>query len=139
MKEQLADLTPREQRILAAIIRERDAYKALRHGIAARILNGTIWVQLLVIRRIDTGPDTEPASLAPMVRSTDSLEFLVRAIGKLPDPHRQAMRLQVLAHKSADEIAAELRMPVAETEHLLGEAAVKLRAILATVAERRKG
>jgi DNA-directed RNA polymerase specialized sigma24 family protein len=137
-KAQLADLTPREQRILSEIIRERDTYTALRRGIAARILNGTIWVQLLVIRRVDAGvPDTVPAPREPMVRKDDSPSATAQAINKLPDPHRMALRMRLLDEKSVDEISAELGMSFGEAEALLSEAGRKLRAVLALAAEPR--
>lgn len=138
-KAQLADLTPREQRILAEIIRERDNFKALRRGIAARILGGTIWVQLLVIRRVDAGPDTVPAPLPlePKVRKDDPPSAIAQAINKLPDPHRMALRMRLLQEQSVDEISAELGMSFGETEALLSEAGRKLRAVLALAAEPR--
>ena len=139
-ESQLSTLTDREAAAMQVWIDKRALYRATGHGLAARAVGLAIWLVWQAQRKVDTGPDTEPVPIErlPNVRATDSLAFLVRAINKLPDPHRQAMRMQVLAHRSADEIAAELGLPVAEAESLLGEAAVKLRSILSLSAERTK-
>jgi len=68
----------------------------------------------------------------PEFRQTDSREVQIDAIARLPDPERMVMRLYVLGRKTTDQIAAELGLSVAETEHLLHEAARLLRKELAS-------
>lgn len=135
----LEGLSAREGLALQALIDKRAVYRAMGHGMAARTMGLAIWLVWQVLHKVDAGPDTAQAPMPPIpqVRRDDSREFLARAIDKLPHPGRQAMRLHVLMHKSADEIATEMGMSVGDAEHLLGEAAAKLRTILSMSAERR--
>ena len=55
---------------------------------------------------------------------------LSAAIDKLPDPHRDVMRLHLRGKQSADEIAQRLGIQVAEIEQMLYEGNLKLQRLL---------
>jgi DNA-directed RNA polymerase specialized sigma24 family protein len=126
-EDQLADLTPREAAVMRALIAEREAYIAAGDAAAAAV----VWKAIEKAWQILGHP--EP----PRFRKHDSRVVQARAIDKLSDPHRQAMRLKLLEDKTVDYIAAEMGMSVSDAQQLLSEAGAKMRTILATVVERR--
>src|SRR5689334_15708655 len=63
-------------------------------------------------------------------RRTDSRVILSTAIERLPDPERQVMRLHLLDRKSANRIAIDLAISVAEAERLLDSGTTYLRRVL---------
>lgn len=63
-------------------------------------------------------------------RSTDSRVVLSTAIERIPEPERQVMRMHLIDRKTADRIAIDLAMSVAEVEGLLDSGTTYLRRVL---------
>lgn len=65
-EEQLASLTPREAAAMRALLDKRAVYAATGHKVAAGVMWVAISLVWQVLRKVDAGPDTQPADTEPM-------------------------------------------------------------------------
>ncbi len=140
--EQLSDLTPREAALMRVLTDMLGSYRAAGQREAANAMSQAMsraWQTLKPGEPWpDTAPDPDPLPIEPRFRTDDSKAMLARLIDKLPEPHRQIMRLSRLETWTDHAIAAEVGLASAEdVKRERGVAGDKLRELLAAAGGRK--